>query len=216
MSRSCPKNYIWRRSYTRKSKSGKIIKVKGDCIRSVSKSGKKRSIINRHIIKKKTDSHRRASKISKSTKLRCPRGTIKRTAYFRKSYTRVNKSGKKVYITRKVVPASCIKQRGIHGIKAIGPMTKGDLTRFGYKGVDDLSISQRHEALDKAVKKYGYLPVIKKLNAIYLLNRNTNPKVSKIFKKDQEWVSKKYSKLSPAQKSRSMVRRSPAKKSRRY
>ena len=40
---------------------------------------------------------------------------------------------------------------------------------------------------------YNY--VIKALNARYILNRNTNPKVARIFKADQRAISSEYKKM---------------------
>ena len=40
---------------------------------------------------------------------------------------------------------------------------------------------------------YNY--VIKALNARYIVNRNTNPKVARIFKTDQRTISSEYKKM---------------------
>ena len=40
---------------------------------------------------------------------------------------------------------------------------------------------------------YNY--IIKALNARYILNKNTNPKVAKIFKADQKAISAEYKKI---------------------
>jgi hypothetical protein len=50
--------------------------------------------------------------------------------------------------------------------------------------------SKRHEALKKAVKKYGKSSTIKKLNVISLYNKRTHPKTSKRAKKDMEFIRK--------------------------
>jgi len=46
----------------------------------------------------------------------------------------------------------------------------------------------RKRSLKKAVKVYGKNIVIKKINAVRVLNKNTNPKISEIYKKDLEYV----------------------------
>ena len=70
----------------------------------------------------------------------------------------------------------------------IGTLKKGLLIKFGYQNVTQLSEQQRHEALQKAIRAYGALSVFRKLNAVYVYNRKTNPSHSKIFKTDRDWV----------------------------
>lgn len=185
----CPKGYILRKGYTRKSRSGKISRVKPDCIKATSSLGVKRAIINKLISKSVRRSQAIARKATRKISPKdCPKGYILRSAYIRKS-----KTGKTV-----IVPADCIKargrsiKRGSKGKPLIGPMVTGALSQFGYHA--DLPISIRHKALKKAVKKYGALSVGRKLNAVYVLNRNTNPKIAKILKSDSLWVFNKYEK----------------------
>ena len=49
-------------------------------------------------------------------------------------------------------------------------------------------MAERHRALDKAVKFYGRNNVIKKLNAVRVLVRNTSPENSKIYTKDMKYI----------------------------
>jgi hypothetical protein len=70
----------------------------------------------------------------------------------------------------------------------IGTLKKGLLIKFGYQNVTQLSQQQRHEALTKAIRAYGALSVFRKLNAVYVYNRKTNPSHSKIFKTDRDWT----------------------------
>lgn len=65
---------------------------------------------------------------------------------------------------------------------------KGSLTSLGYSTKEPST--ERHKALNKAVKKYGEGEVVKKLNAVAILTKNTNPKVSKTFKADIKYVKK--------------------------
>jgi len=115
---------------------------------------------------------------------RCPRGMIRRN-----SYTRSSSSGKKTS-----VPSSCIKDVGVSGKgfqgegPGIGQLEEGELSKFGYEHVVKLSASERHAALTKAVKKYGWLTVFRKLNAVYVLTKNTSPATSVIFLRDRNWV----------------------------
>lgn len=191
MPRSCPRGSIYRKSYTRKS--GK--KVKASCIRSVSQSGRKRVAINRDIQALLSKLRKMAS--TKSDKaLKCPKGTIKRSAYYRSPYTRKSASGRRRRVSSTLVKATCVKDLGKKGKgkSLLGKLRKGDLKRFGYENVGSLSLDQRKRALKRAVSYYGHLPVIKKLNSIYVLTRNVNPKLAGKFKKDQMYVSREYNK----------------------
>lgn len=72
----------------------------------------------------------------------------------------------------------------------IGPLRQGTLRQFGYS--TSSSERSRHIALAKAVKSEGYLPIYRKLNAVYVLQRNTSPSKSKLFKRDRDWLKKKF------------------------
>jgi hypothetical protein len=74
----------------------------------------------------------------------------------------------------------------------IGTLRKGDLSRFGYSNVTAMSEGRRHLALASAVRRYGALSLFRKLNAIFVLTRNTAPASSAIFKKDRDWIREKY------------------------
>ena len=115
---------------------------------------------------------------------RCPRGTIRRNAY-----TRTSSSGHKTH-----VPSACINDVGLPGKgfqgegPGIGTLEEGDLSRFGYEHVAKLSAKDRHNALTKAVKEYGYLTVFRKLNAVQVYTRHTSPESARIFLLDRNWV----------------------------
>jgi hypothetical protein len=106
--------------------------------------------------------------------LKCSKGFIVRNGYVRKDGTRVK--------------PSCIIDRGNlgKGPKLIGKLRQGTLTKYGYHSTDPLAT--RHRSLVKAISVYGPTTVILKLNAICILNKNTNPKISKIFCTDKRWV----------------------------
>ena len=72
----------------------------------------------------------------------------------------------------------------------IGTLKKGLLIKYGYHNVTDLSLQERHSALTKAIKAYGTLSVSRKLNAVYVYNRKTNPSHARVFKADRDWVLK--------------------------
>lgn len=119
---------------------------------------------------------------------------IRRNAYKRKSYTR--KSGIKVKGSR--VPIHYIKDVGAPGkwryehmgAPGIGPLKEGSLEQVGYKVTSSAPL--RHKAVDKAVKKYGKLSTLRKLNAVAVYTRRTSPVKSKKFKADVKYVQKKY------------------------
>ena len=114
--------------------------------------------------------------------------TIVRRGYFRSPYKR--KDGTKVKGTY-VKPAK-IKDLGFpgKGKKVIPPLKKGFLGQFGYKS--DLSKAQRYAALKRAMERHDPLSISRKLNAVYVLNKNTNPGKALIFHADQQWVSRNY------------------------
>ena len=86
----------------------------------------------------------------------------------------------------KVHPRSPSKKRGIIIIK-----NKGDLTKYGYKNVKKLSRKKRRESLDKAVKQYGRVTVMRKLGAIRALHYNKNKSLSNKFYSDLKYVQGK-------------------------
>lgn len=89
------------------------------------------------------------------------------------------------------VPASCIKDRGNpgKGPKLFTIKNKGQLKAFGYS-TNNSKIS-RHRALNSAMKIYGRANVVKKLNAVRTLTKNTNLLSSKIFAEDLVWARSK-------------------------
>jgi hypothetical protein len=114
----------------------------------------------------------------------CPPGTILRIAYTTKRGT--------------LVPATCIKDVGKKGktpMSARLPSLSDDLhlSDYGYH-VND-SEQKRESALVKAVneivkdkkitKQEAVRKLIKHLNLLSILQRNTNPKYSTVFKEDQ-------------------------------
>ena len=72
----------------------------------------------------------------------------------------------------------------------IGPLKKGELVNLGYSTTK--SATSRHRALNKSVKKYGALKTFRKLNAVATLNKNRTPTTAKVFRRDRDWVNKKY------------------------
>ena len=123
----------------------------------------------------------------------CPVNYILKEGYTRKAYTK--KDGTKIAETK--IDATCIKDKGKPGrtFKKDAPIhikKNDDLKKFGYS--TDISSIKRHESLLKASKKYSYKSVALKISALHTLQKNTNPKVAKIFADDlkylQEWRKK--------------------------
>ena len=134
----------------------------------------------------------------------CPPGMIERKAYTRKFSNNVREKG---YTVRKSsgityvvhpkkngasVPPTCIKNKGAlrNSTKKIGPLRKGELSKFGYSfrtGEDN-----RHKALRQAVDEFGVLGVYRKLDAVAKLSKSKVPEASRIFKTDRNWVNSKF------------------------
>lgn len=69
----------------------------------------------------------------------------------------------------------------------IPPLRKGELTRFGYSST--ATEASRHASLLEASREYGIVSVIRKLNALYVLNKNRAPERAMIFREDQRFLS---------------------------
>ena len=115
---------------------------------------------------------------------KCPQGKILR------------KGHEKIVNDKKVkVPASCVKDVGLPGKgKPLFKLESGELSKHGYSDLVKLTKKQREIALKKIVKDLTPLTTFRKLNALSLVNRNTNPKLSKIFMEDRDFVKKNYMK----------------------
>lgn len=71
-------------------------------------------------------------------------------------------------------------------------LTKGSLGMYGYKDVSTKTSTERRSYLIKALKYEDALPIFRKLNALYVVNKNKNPCLSAIFEADRNWVQTKY------------------------
>jgi hypothetical protein len=81
------------------------------------------------------------------------------------------------------------KWQAIHG-PGIGEMKEGLLTTVGYSAKKGKTV--RHRAIRKAVRKYGSLSTLRKLNAISILTKRTSKGRSSTFKADRNWVKKTF------------------------
>lgn len=191
---SCKKGYIKRKAYTKKSGT----RVKGECIKATSQSGLKRSDFEKKELEREKKIHSEARKKFGTPK--CKSGEILREGYHKKKYTRKAKSSsksksksskkvKRIDVKSTWVAPTCIKSvtGRPHG-KKLFTLEKGDLEKFGYDDVKNLTKSQRQSALKKALKKIKPLSLFRKINALYVLNENKDPKLAKIFKDDRDFI----------------------------
>ncbi len=93
------------------------------------------------------------------------------------------------------VKARCVRGSGAdpsHHVpkrdRVIPKLKKGTLRSQGYDTKE--SASDRHAALRRAVRKYGYRTVMGKVNAVYVLNRNKP--VGRVFESDKTWLKETY------------------------
>ena len=210
-SKSCPRGSILRKSYSRKSKSGKKIHIKSSCIKATGSHGSKTPSIRKSIVRSILSKQKKASSKTKASSPKsCPKGYILRSAYIRSPYKRSSysrSSGSRISpssVKGTIVPAKCIKSRGHddkpglfdkEGKRIYIVLEKGSLSKHGYTNVDNLSSSQRQKALDSAIKELdgNWLSIFRKINYLAVLNKY-NPKLHKIFIADRDYIKSKYTK----------------------
>lgn len=174
----CYGGEVYRKSYTRKQKSGKSVRIAGRCIRSQTKYSSR---------PRRDRTRLRGVRLTKRTLKACPKGFVKRASYMR--YT---KRG-----LHSLVPEQCIRNVGAPGLgytdgPGIGVLRKGELAKHGYTDVADMSVSARHAALARAIDEFGSLGVWRKLNAVAVYTKRTSPRSSARFKADMEWIRSTY------------------------
>jgi hypothetical protein len=71
--------------------------------------------------------------------------------------------------------------------KPLFVLEKGALIKYGYHA--DISENDRHQALSRALAD-GLKPLslYRKLNALYVLNKNQNRALAKLYRKDANWI----------------------------
>jgi hypothetical protein len=136
-----------------------------------------------------------SKRASRKTKVRSARmRNAKKGGMTRKTALRKLREGRKVRFatrrTRVFKPVMASEWQVEHQEFGIGPLKKGDLSQYGY--ASDKPMEARHKAVAKAVKKYGPTPVFRKLNAIYVYNKNSDTVRSEKFKKDRDYVKKSF------------------------
>lgn len=184
MSKKCKSGEIFRKGFVRRSKSGSKTKVKGKCIRATSQSKKKRSDSDKKIIAKRQKSYKLARNKFKDELPNCPKGTIMREGYKRRSSSR-SKSKKGSWVKPTCVPSLNREKK-----PRLFVLEKGVLEKYGYKNISELTEKQRHQALNNALEDIEPLPLYRRINALYILQRNSNPDLAARFRDDAEYVKR--------------------------
>jgi len=176
----CKEGTILRKSHIRKGQ-----RITAKCIRKVTPYPERYGNFQKAQLTKMSRRLRGLSKKARGNTALCKKGKT-----LRKAYVRYSKSGK-----RKLVKGACITKRGLSNrttIKKIGPLRQGDLKQYGYQQIHTLTVKKRHQALAKAVIKYGSLSVWKKVNVLYVFNKHTNPELSELYDEDRKWIKYTY------------------------
>lgn len=194
----CSKGMIERKGYTSK-RGTKTIKVPTSCIKSTSYKGVKRSILDKKKIAQREKIQKRIGKKYGSKK--CTVGNIERAGFVREGFNRrsfVRKNGTIVRATNvrgSEVPPICVRDTGAHGkgIKLPLVLERGDLKKYGYENIKNLSTQQRQHALRIANNNiHNPLSLFRKLNVLATMNKNKDSKLAKIFKDDAYWVRENF------------------------
>lgn len=127
----------------------------------------------------------------------CPEGKIERVGY-KATRTSTGKS-------YKVKPA-CVRDVGKPGktpsSKRIVTDDELDLSIYGYSNIADMNADARHKVLSAAIrgissssKKTEHdaaVKVMRRLNYLFVLTRNTQVTLSKILERDRNWIGRTY------------------------
>ena len=79
-----------------------------------------------------------------------------------------------------------LKQPRVRSGRQLFVLKKGLLTKYGYHA--DLTEPARHQALRRSFATITPLSLYRKLNAVYVLNKNRDKKRALIFRSDANWV----------------------------
>lgn len=128
---------------------------------------------------------------------KCELGTIRRKAYDAER----SATHKKYH-----VKSTCIEDVGKPGktpaAQRITVNEEDDLGKYGYSDIKDIGLEKRRAALKKAItiimkeKKMGEheaaVKVMRRLNLLFVLNKNTNKTLSQTLERDRNWVGRTY------------------------
>ncbi len=211
----CPPGEILRKGYL--TKTGK--KVKAECITAQSATGEKTSDIVKKYNKEKDKIHTEAA--NKFGTPKCPKGYILKEGYKTKEHSSHIKN-KNITVKEHWTKPQCVKSKtgkSEKSPKLITILEKNVLQKYGYDNVQELTKTQRHNSLKKAIANIKPLSVYRRLVALSTLNKNINPKLHDILLQDANWIktqdeyinNKSSSKKSSSKKSSS--KKSSSKKS---
>lgn len=128
--------------------------------------------------------------------IKCPPREIPRDAF-----TATRKSTGKEYKVDEV----CIKDLGKPGKTPLDkriPLEKDGLGKYGYENIIRTPTEERRKSLTKAIKGIqkeknisehdSAVKVMKRLNVLSILNKNTNVTLSLLLERDRNWVGRNY------------------------
>jgi len=67
---------------------------------------------------------------------------------------------------------------------------KDDLAKYGYADIVHKKAEERHRSLIRCINNYGLIPVLRKINILGILTKNSNPVFSKKLNSDKKWLEK--------------------------
>jgi hypothetical protein len=147
--------------------------------------------------------------ISEYNIMSCPNGQLMRHGAHRKGHSRkayTKSDGTKIKATH-VKPSymsrTCITDVGApgYGPKRLPSIkNSGQLRSVGYS--THKSVAQRRASLKKASKKYGTLPVLRRLNLAHNYQKVSNPEAYKKMDEDVKFLSREYAKQKKKTKSK--------------
>lgn len=145
---------------------------------------------NRSRSRSRSRSRRRHTSLKPGVGGHCPPGMLMRKAYNARRRSRSGSRSRSYHVRARCVrgsganPSHHVPKRN----RVIPKLKEGTLRSQGYDTKE--SASDRHAALRRAVRKYGYRTVMGKVNAVYVLNRNKP--VGRVFESDKNWLKKTY------------------------
>lgn len=86
------------------------------------------------------------------------------------------------------IPTDLVSHDAIDRIDCPSFQTMSKLSDYGYANVSSLTRDQRHDVLRVAIAVLGESSVILKLANLSMFNRNKNPELAAMFKRDKEFV----------------------------
>ena len=191
----CPSGRIYRQGYTRRRGNSRVT-VPGNCIRATSQSRQKRSVLDRKYLAQRAKMYKTARrKFSKQTPKRCPQGRVLREGFYRQPTRRRSfkrSTGTQVSASTVAgawVPPTCVPSINRQKKKRLFVLERNVLGKYGYHNVKNLTTGERHEALDKALDDgIEPLPLLRRVNALYVLNKNQDPTLAQKFKQDVNYI----------------------------